>query len=141
MNNLDASNREPLFYEVYPGSINDVSQLTCMIDKVHGYGYRNLGFILDRGYFSRKNLSYMEQNGYSFLIMIKGRNSSVLSYWKTMGDLKTAGQSIMTDMMYTEPLSPGICMKETIKRDIFISTTVMAKLMEKSRRSSRKYVI
>ena len=61
MNNLDASNREPLFYEVYPGSINDVSQLTCMIDKVHGYGYRNLGFILDRGYFSRKNLSYMEQ--------------------------------------------------------------------------------
>ena len=58
----DAANREPLFYEMYPGSINDVSQLTCMIDKVHGYGYRNLGFILDRGYFSRKNLSYMEQS-------------------------------------------------------------------------------
>ena len=77
MNNLDASNREPLFYEVYPGSINDVSQLTCMIDKVHGYGYRNLGFILDRGYFSRKNLSYMEQNGYSFLIMIKGRKEFI----------------------------------------------------------------
>ena len=53
-------------------SINDVSQLTCMIDKAHGYGYRNLGFILDRGYFSRKNLSYMEQNGYNFLIMVKG---------------------------------------------------------------------
>ena len=68
----DAANREPLFYEMYPGSINDVSQLTCMIDKAHGYGYRNLGFILDRGYFSRKNLSYMEQNGYSFLIMVKG---------------------------------------------------------------------
>lgn len=68
----DAANREPLFYEMYPGSINDVSQLTCMIDKAHGYGYRNLGFILDRGYFSRKNLSYMEQNGYNFLIMVKG---------------------------------------------------------------------
>ena len=47
----------------------------------------------------------------------------------------------MTDMMYTEPLSPGICMKETRKRDIFISTTAMAELMEKSRRSSRKYVV
>ena len=69
---FDVKNREPLFYELYPGSINDVSQLTCMVDKAHGYGYRNIGFILDRGYFSRKNLAYMEQNGYSFLIMVKG---------------------------------------------------------------------
>ena len=68
----DVKNREPLFYELYPGSINDVSQLTCMVDKAHGYGYRNIGFILDRGYFSRKNLAYMEQNGYAFLIMVKG---------------------------------------------------------------------
>lgn len=68
----DVANREPLFYELYPGSINDVSQLECMVDKANGYGYRNLGFILDRGYFSRKNLAYMEQNGYSYLIMVKG---------------------------------------------------------------------
>ena len=69
---FDTNNKEPLFYEQYPGSINDVSQLTCMIDKAHGYGYRSIGFILDRGYFSRKNLAYMEQRGYSFLIMVKG---------------------------------------------------------------------
>ena len=31
-----AANRESLFYEMYPGSINDVSQLTCMIDRAHG---------------------------------------------------------------------------------------------------------
>ena len=68
----DSANREPLFYELYPGSLNDVSQLICMIDKVQGYGYRNIGFILDRGYFSKKNLAYMDQNGYSFLIMVKG---------------------------------------------------------------------
>lgn len=75
----DAANREPLFYELYPGSINNVSQLTCMIDKAHGYGYRKLGFILDRGYFSRKNLVYMEQNGYSFLIMVKGMKEFISS--------------------------------------------------------------
>ena len=69
---FDTANREPLFYEEYPGSINDMSQLTCMIDKAYGYGYRNLGFILDRGYFSRKNLWYIERHGYSYLIMIKG---------------------------------------------------------------------
>ena len=68
----DSANRTPLFYELYPGSLNDVSQLICMIDKAQGYGYRNIGFILDRGYFSKKNLAYMDQNGYSFLIMVKG---------------------------------------------------------------------
>ena len=68
----DSANRTPLFYELYSGSLNDVSQLICMIDKAQGYGYRNIGFILDRGYFSKKNLAYMDQNGYSFLIMVKG---------------------------------------------------------------------
>ena len=74
---FDTANREPLFYEQYPGSINDVSQLTCMIDKARGFGYRNLGFILDRGYFSRKNLSYMDQMGYGFLIMVKGMKNFI----------------------------------------------------------------
>lgn len=73
----DMKNKEPLFYELYPGSINDVSQLTCMIDKAHGYGYRNIGFILDRGYFSRKNLDYIDANGYAFLIMVKGMKDFV----------------------------------------------------------------
>lgn len=68
----DTANREPLFYEQYPGSINDVSQLRYAVDKAYSYGYRKLGFILDRGYFSRANLAYMDKNGYSFIIMVKG---------------------------------------------------------------------
>ena len=76
---FDTENKEPLFYEQYPGSINDISQLTCMIDKAYGYGYRNLGFILDRGYFSRKNLTYIDMHGYSFLIMVKGMKDLVRS--------------------------------------------------------------
>ena len=43
-----------------------------MIEKVKGYGYRNIGFILDRGYFSKENLRYMDNNGFSFIIMVKG---------------------------------------------------------------------
>ena len=57
----DYAKREPLFYELYPGSLNDISQLTCMIDKAHGYGYRHIGFILDRGYFSKGNLEYIKK--------------------------------------------------------------------------------
>lgn len=68
----DLNNSEPLMYEKYPGSINDVSQLQFMIEKVKGYGYKNIGFVLDRGYFSKENLRYMDSNGFSFIIMVKG---------------------------------------------------------------------
>lgn len=68
----DVNNREPLMYEKYPGSINDVSQLQYMIEKVKGYGYNNIGFILDRGYFSKENLKFMDENGFAFIIMVKG---------------------------------------------------------------------
>ena len=68
----DTTNREPLFYEQYPGSINDVSQFQFMLDKAKSYGYKKVGFILDRGYFSKKNIDFMDQNGYSFVIMVKG---------------------------------------------------------------------
>ena len=68
----DTHNREPLFYEKYPGSINDVAQLQFMLDKVQGYGYKKIGFILDRGYFSKGNIEFMDQCGYEFVIMVKG---------------------------------------------------------------------
>lgn len=68
----DRNNREPLFYEMYPGSIVDVSQLQYMLEKANGYGYRHVGFILDRGYFSKENIRYMDKCGYDFVIMMKG---------------------------------------------------------------------
>jgi transposase len=73
----DTHNREPLFYEKYPGSINDVSQLQIMLDKAMGYGYRKIGFILDRGYFSKANLDYIDHCGYDFVVMVKGMSTLV----------------------------------------------------------------
>ena len=73
----DCNNREPLFYETYPGSIVDVSQLQLMLNKAVAYGYKNAGFILDRGYFSRENIRYMDKCGYDFVIMVKGMKSFV----------------------------------------------------------------
>ena len=75
----DRKNEEPLFYEAYPGSIVDVSQFTFMVDKAMEYGYKKLGFILDRGYFSKENIRYMDDNGYSFIIMCKGHKDLVSS--------------------------------------------------------------
>ena len=73
----DTHNQEPLFYEKYPGSLNDISQLQFMLDKAFGYGYKKIGFILDRGYFSCENIQYMDKFGYNFVIMVKGMASLV----------------------------------------------------------------
>ena len=71
---FDINNREPIFYEEYLGSINDVSQLSQMIKKVKGLGYtENIGFILDRGYFSKKNIREMDDEHMSFIIACKGK--------------------------------------------------------------------
>ena len=73
----DRNNREPLFYETYPGSIVDVSQLQYTLKKAKGYGYEHVGFILDRGYFCKENIDFMDENGYSFVIMVKGMKNLV----------------------------------------------------------------
>lgn len=89
----DCNNREPLFYEDYPGSIVDVSQLQCMLDKAKAYGYKNAGFILDRGYFSRENIKYMDKCGYDFVIMIKGiivliKITLIIAFYMLTAELK-----------------------------------------------------
>lgn len=75
----DRSNETPLYYEDYPGSIVDISQLQYTLEKADGYGYKNLGFILDRGYFSKENIHYMDKCGYEFVIMMKGMKKLVKS--------------------------------------------------------------
>ena len=73
----DTKNAKPLFYEAYPGSIADISQLEYMLGKAKGYGYKNIGFILDRGYFSKDNIRRMDEYGYDFVLMIKGMSALV----------------------------------------------------------------
>lgn len=75
----DRNNAKPLYYGDYPGSIVDVSQLQYMLEKAGGYGYKNVGFILDRGYFSKENIHYMDKYGYEFVIMMKGMKELVKS--------------------------------------------------------------
>lgn len=73
----DRTNSVPLFYEDYPGSINDASQFQHAVEKVFSHGYRNIGFILDRGYFTKGNLEYLDDKDYDFIIMLKGKKKLV----------------------------------------------------------------
>lgn len=50
-----------------------------MVDKIIEYGYKKVGFILDRGYFSKRNIQYMDENRYAFIIMVKGKKALVSS--------------------------------------------------------------
>ena len=91
---MDKTNRVPLFYEEYPGSITDVSQFTFMVDKVMEYNYQKIGFILDRGYFSKENIQYIDHNSYEFIIMCKGCKALVSSLvLKHRGTFETKRES------------------------------------------------
>ncbi len=70
---FDQTNKVPLTYETYPGSINDLAQLSYFVSKLNEYDYRSIGLILDRGYFSKDNIIYAESKGYSLVIMSKGK--------------------------------------------------------------------
>ena len=61
----------PMFYDIYPGSIIDNSECTKMVDRANSYGCKNVGFILDRGYFSLANVRYFEEHNYEYIIMAK----------------------------------------------------------------------
>lgn len=73
----DRTNRIPLLYEMYGGSITDIVQLGLMVNKIKDFGYKKVGFILDRGYFSEPNIHYMDNLEYDFIIMLKGKKALV----------------------------------------------------------------
>lgn len=62
----------PLFYEIYPGSITDHTECQKMVDRAKYYGCENVGFILDRGYFSLDNIRYFNRNKLDYSLMTKG---------------------------------------------------------------------
>lgn len=65
---MDAQHQLPLSYEVYPGSINDVTTLMNVIDKHKAWGLTANPLILDRGFYSAANLSYLNDQQSSFIM-------------------------------------------------------------------------
>lgn len=62
----------PLFYELYAGSIVDLSECDRMVEQMKDYGYQSVGFLFDRGYFTSDNVRALDRKGYPFLMMLKG---------------------------------------------------------------------
>lgn len=58
----------PVMYDLYPGSIADVSTLKNTIQKIKSQGVRNYTLLMDRGFFSTDNIEEMVSAGLSFII-------------------------------------------------------------------------
>ena len=81
----------PLFYEMYPGSITDNTECQKMVDRAKYYGCENVGFILDRGYFSLDNIRYFEKNRLDYILMTKGNAKFVKEVIEEVGPSVSRG--------------------------------------------------
>lgn len=69
---LDRRTGLPIFYDVYYGSIIDMNHCKTAIDKVHQIASNAaISFVLDRGYFSKINIDYINKNNYEFTCLGK----------------------------------------------------------------------
>jgi len=58
----------PIFYNIYQGSIQDVSTLENILNFIEHFELENIIFILDKGFYSSHNLKRMSQKGLKFII-------------------------------------------------------------------------
>ena len=61
----------PLYYRIYPGSINDKSHLEYMAEDTTMLDMKKAYFVMDRGFYTEDNLKYMvNEKGIRFMIPI-----------------------------------------------------------------------
>jgi transposase len=53
---VDKEKGIPVIYDIYPGSIVDVTTLKNTIKKIEAYGMENHTLVMDRGFFSKGNI-------------------------------------------------------------------------------------
>lgn len=61
----------PLYYDLFPGSIIDLTECVQLIDQLHVFGYQNVGLLFDRGYFSEPNVRELDAHGFEFIMMLR----------------------------------------------------------------------
>lgn len=61
----------PLYYDLFAGSIIDLAECVQLVNQLHTFGYRNIGLLFDRGYFTERNVRALDSLGYDFIIMLR----------------------------------------------------------------------
>lgn len=65
---MDKEKMVPLLYDVYPGTITDVTTLLNTVKKINVMGIRDYTLVLDRGFFSTSNIDELMKNHVKFVI-------------------------------------------------------------------------
>ena len=68
---LDKDRGIPVMYDIFPGSISDVSTLSGTLKKIKAHGIQNYVAVMDRGFFSLSNLRELLTNKISFIMAAK----------------------------------------------------------------------
>lgn len=78
----------PIFYDLYPGSVVDITTVSNTVEVLKSSGINNATFIMDRGMFSASNIEYMIASGMDFIMpasyTMKAIRSIALLYRKTI---------------------------------------------------------
>ncbi len=99
-----ATDKMPLFYDEYAGSVTDAIRLDDLCSRIKAYRYKNICFVLDRGDITHDILRYIDENGYSFIMMASGCSplfTTVSSDPEAcIKELRTDKESLIEDNLY-----------------------------------------
>jgi transposase len=65
---LDKDKGIPVMYDIFPGSISDISTLSGTLKKIKAHGVQDYVAVMDRGFFSLSNLRELITNKISFIM-------------------------------------------------------------------------
>ncbi|MDR1871153.1 MAG: IS1634 family transposase [Deltaproteobacteria bacterium] len=73
---IGENSRLPVFYRMLPGNISDVSTIEKLIKDIEFLNIKDIKFVLDRGFYSSKNINLMYKHRHKFIISSR-RNISI----------------------------------------------------------------
>jgi transposase len=65
---LSVQRQIPIYYKLFPGSVNDVITLKNLVAEVKAFGIKSCLFILDRGFYSESNIVELYRERIDFII-------------------------------------------------------------------------
>jgi len=105
---VDKERGIPIFYDMYPGSIVDVSTLKNTIEKIQALGVTGSTLIMDRGFCSGGNLKELTKNTFPFIMpasrTFKVVKQAITKIHRTINRVKNL-QSFKDKNLFVEPLS------------------------------------
>jgi len=105
---MDKDRGIPVMYDIYPGSISDVSTLSLTLQKIHAHGIQDYIAIMDRGFFSQGNIEELMDNQLNFImaakLQLKDLKLLMTEAQKDIDDVKYL-QKFCKNTIFTKPIT------------------------------------